>query len=96
MREEIRDKGRLEHILDAIDKAIDFTKDADFEMFKKNDVLRFALTKVVEIVGEASYRLTKEFRENHPEIEWRKIINMRHILVHGYYQTEDKSVMHAT
>jgi uncharacterized protein with HEPN domain len=48
--------------------------------------------KCVEIIGEASYKLTNEFREQHPNIEWNKIIAMRHILVHGYYQTEDKFV----
>jgi len=40
----------------------------------------------LEIIGEASYMLTKEFIENNPEIPWRKIIKLRHILVHGYYQ----------
>jgi uncharacterized protein with HEPN domain len=92
MREEIRDKGRLEHILDTIDKAIEFTKNVSFEEYQKNTILRFALVKCVEIVGEASYKLTNEFRAMHPEIEWRDIISMRHILVHGYYQTKDDVV----
>jgi len=55
-------------------------------------LLRYAVTKCVEIIGEASYKLTNEFRTQHPEIEWNKIISMRHILVHGYYKTEDKVV----
>ena len=92
MRETSRNKGRLEHILDAIEKAEEFTKNTDFEQYKKNALLRFGVTKAVEIVGETSYRLTNEFREKHPEIEWRNIINMRHILVHGYYHLEDKIV----
>jgi len=45
--------------------------------------------KSLEIVGEASYRLTKEFRDKHAEIDWQTIIGMRHVLVHGYYQIED-------
>ena len=92
MREIIRDKGRLEHILDAIEKALEFTENVSFEEYKTNTILRFAVAKSVEIVGEASYKLTKEFREQHLEIEWRDIISMRHILVHGYYQTEDSVV----
>jgi uncharacterized protein with HEPN domain len=92
MREEIRDKGRLEHILEAIDKALEFTENVSFEEYKTNTMLRFAVVKCVEIVGEANYKLTNEFREQHPEIEWRDIINMRHILVHDYYQTDDKIV----
>jgi len=92
MRERIRDKGRLEHILEAIERALEFTKNVDFEEYKRNVMLRYAVVKSVEIVGEASYKLTNEFRELHPEIEWRDIIAMRHILVHGYYQTEDSVV----
>jgi uncharacterized protein with HEPN domain len=92
MREEIRDKGRLEHILEAIDNAIEFTKDVSLEEYQKNTILRFAVVKCVEIVGEASYKLTNEFRAMHPEIEWRDIISMRHILIHGYYQTKDDIV----
>jgi len=89
MREKIRDKGRLKHILEAIEKAFEFTENVSFEEYKSNALLRFAVVKSVEIVGEASYNLTKEFREQHSEIEWNKIIAMRHILVHGYYQIED-------
>jgi uncharacterized protein with HEPN domain len=55
-------------------------------------LLRYGVTKSVEIIGEASYKLTNEFRAQHPEIEWRDIISMRHILVHGYYQTSDSVV----
>ena len=92
MRETIRDKGRLEHILEAIEKALEFTENVSFEEYKTNTMLRYAVVKCVEIVGEASYKLTNEIREQHPEINWRDIITMRHILVHGYYQTEDKIV----
>ena len=92
MREIIKDRGRLEHILEAIEMALEFTENVNFEEYKTNAMLRYAVVKCVEIVGEASYKLTNEFRNQHPEIEWRDIISMRHILVHGYYQTEDKIV----
>jgi uncharacterized protein with HEPN domain len=92
MREEIRDKGRLQHILDAIDKALKFTENVSFDEYITNTLLKYAVIKCVEIVGEASYKLTNKFREQHSNIEWNKIIAMRHILVHGYYQTEDKFV----
>ena len=89
MRERIKDKGRLLHILDAIEKAIKFTENVSYEEYVANTLLKYAVVKCVEIVGEASYKLTKELREQYAEIEWNKIIAMRHILVHDYYQTED-------
>ena len=86
MREKIRDRGRLEHILESIDYIIDFSEGIDWDEFKKDKKLQFAIIKNVEIIGEASYMLSKEFREQHPEVLWRKIIHLRHVLVHGYYQ----------
>ena len=46
----------------------------------------FGLIKNLEIIGEAAYQLTREFVDSHPEIDWRPIIAMRHIMVHGYYK----------
>ena len=36
--------------------------------------------------------LTKEFREAHPEVNWRQIEGMRHVLVHGYYNIDPMSL----
>lgn len=52
----------------------------------QDSLLFFGVVKNIEIIGEAGYRLTNEFRENHPELPWREIIGMRHVLVHDYYQ----------
>jgi uncharacterized protein with HEPN domain len=92
MRERIRDKGRLEHMLESIDYIVDFTKGIEFEAFKSDMKLRFAVIKNLEIVGEASYMLSKELKEQHPEIPWRKVIDLRHILVHGYYQLNFETI----
>ena len=90
MREQVRDKGRLEHILESIENLFEFTKDIDFEHFMSDKLLKFAVIKNIEIIGEASYKLSKEFKEKHPEIRWESIIKMRHVLVHGYYKIKDE------
>jgi uncharacterized protein with HEPN domain len=74
MREQLRNKGRLAHILESINYIIDFTKEKSFEDFRTDVILRFAIIKNLEIIGEASYMLTHEFREQHPEVLWRKYI----------------------
>lgn len=86
MREVLRDPGRLEQMLTNIDNAIRFYNDNRSIDFTEKDLVFYALVKAVEIVGEAAYMLTDEFRRNHPDTPWRKIVGMRHILVHGYYQ----------
>ena len=84
MREKPKDINRLSHIIEAIDNLFEFTKDTSFEEYKNNKILRFAIIKNLEIIGEAAYLLTNEFKEKHPEIDWRRIYGMRCHLVHGY------------
>lgn len=89
MREAIRDKARLEHIVQAIDYVEEFTRGVSREQFSNDVMRRFAVIKNIEIIGEASYMLTNEFRDAHGQVPWRKIIAMRHVLVHGYCQIND-------
>jgi uncharacterized protein with HEPN domain len=92
MRERPRDSERLRHILEAIDNIFEFTKGLSFDDFCNNKMLRFAVVKNLEIVGEAAYLLSKEFKNQHAEIEWSDIIAMRHVLVHGYYQIKNERI----
>ena len=92
MREKIRDEARLRHMIEAIDNIFEFTSRETFESYQQNKILRFAVIKNLEIVGEAAYLLTKAFKEAHAEIEWSAVIGMRHILVHGYYQIRDEII----
>jgi len=85
MREKIRDKSRLEHIIESIDNIFEFTENVSLEQFAANKMMWYAVFKNLEIIGEASYMLTNELREKYTEIEWEKIIGLRHVLVHGYY-----------
>ncbi len=85
MKEKIGDKQRLQHIRDAIIEVENYTKDADKEIFLNNSMMRFASIKQLEIVGEASVHITGETRAKFTDVEWRKMIGMRHILVHEYF-----------
>lgn len=92
MRERIKDKGRLEHILSAINVILDYKDKYTFEEAKNNPIIFFGFVKHIEIIGEAVYMLTREFRTAHPEVEWEAIEGMRHVLVHGYYTIRPEQV----
>lgn len=92
MREQLKDKGRLEHILDAIERTERFTAGKNYDNLRQDELTYYAVVKCIEIIGEASYMLTNEFREKHPQTVWRDIIAMRHVLVHGYYQVSAKQI----
>lgn len=92
MREKPRNRERLLHILEAIDNILEFIGTKSFEDFKREKILRFAVIKNLEIIGEAAYLLTQDFKSVHKEVEWNDMIGMRHILVHGYYEIKDEII----
>ena len=84
MRESECDKGRLMDIILAADNIISFTNELSLEELSVDKLRYFAVVKNVEIIGEASYMLSSDFKEAHNDIPWNDIIKMRHVLVHGY------------
>lgn len=86
MREQIRDIERLQHMLDAMNVLIDYQEHHTLEEAESDMVVYFGLVKHVEIIGEAVYKLTQEYRSCHNEVNWSDIERMRHVLVHGYYK----------
>ena len=85
MREPVRDAERLQHILDAINTIESSRKMHSTDEAAKDPIIYYGFIKHVEIIGEAVYMLSKEFKEAHPEMDWTSIEGMRHVLVHGYY-----------
>lgn len=92
MREPVRDRSRLEHILQAIDYIFDFAHGKSLEVLSADRMMFFAVVKNIEIIGEAAHKLTHAFREQHDEVPWPYIIKMRHVLVHDYYQISTREV----
>ena len=78
---------RLEDILDSI-HLFDEHLPANRGAYDSNIVLRYFLLKQVEILGEAAYKLSKDFKGRHPEIPWKKIEGSRHIFVHDYFDLD--------
>ncbi len=52
--------------------------------YRDQRVLQLALTRLVEIVGEAANRTSDATRQAHPDVPWPQIIGMRNRLIHGY------------
>ena len=92
MREPIKDRNRLEHILEAIDRILENTQGSTLDELSSNDMFYYGIVKNIEIVGEAAYHLTKAFRDSHPETPWLAIMGMRHVLVHDYYQIDENEI----
>ncbi|WP_285059146.1 HepT-like ribonuclease domain-containing protein [Pedobacter ginsengisoli] len=61
-------------------------KGEDKEFVIGDPVLSRAIIRSLEIVGEASTKLDPEFKAAYPHIEWRKMANTRHRLIHDYFE----------
>lgn len=86
MRELLRDPERLRHILQAIERIEQFTKGMTAEGLDGDIMRKHATAYNIQIIGEAVYKLSKEFKAQHPDTPWAAIEKMRHILVHDYFQ----------
>ena len=70
-------------MLDHAKEAIDLIADKDKVELQHDRVLELALMRLVEIVGEASARVSSAAQIKHTSIPWRQVIGMRNRLIHG-------------
>ena len=75
----------LGDIIESIDKIKRFVSGLDKTTFLQDEKTVDAVVRNLEIIGEAANRLPEEFTSEHPEIAWRKIIGLRHRIVHNYF-----------
>ena len=80
------DRVRLQHMLDAAQKAITLTAGRRRDDLESDEVLTLALTRLVEIIGEAAFQMTEEGRSRCPSLPWEQIVGMRHRLIHAYFE----------
>jgi len=82
----------LQHILDAAQRAVRHTKSKKRSDLGKDDLFGLALIRLLEIIGEAAGGISDKLRAKYPEIAWRQMANMRHRLIHGYFDVNNDLV----
>jgi uncharacterized protein with HEPN domain len=87
-----KDRAYVSHIFDAIEKIEKYLDGADFKEFGENDMLFDAVIRELAVIGEATNRLSGDFREKHPDVPFAKIVGMRNFLIHEYLGVEAKTV----
>ena len=80
------------HILDMCLQAQEILSGKNRADYDREVVLRLALTHLVQVVGEAAQQVSDEFQKSHLQIPWRKIIGMRHRIVHDYLNVDEDVV----
>ena len=85
------DSERLLDIADAIDRINKYSEKGK-DAFEKDELIQNWIVHHLQIIGEASARVSGDFQNLHPEIPWSKIIGMRNILVHDYFGIDTEIV----
>jgi uncharacterized protein with HEPN domain len=83
-----REELYLSDILEAADAIETFLADLDKDAFINSDLIRSAVLQKLTIIGEATARLPKAFKERNKEIEWADIIAFRNLPVHAYFSID--------
>ena len=75
----------VDDIPEAIEKIERYSGVHTAETFAADDKSADAIVRNLEIIGEAASCLPDDFKAGHPEIEWSKIVGLRHRIVHDYF-----------
>jgi uncharacterized protein with HEPN domain len=84
-RLEISDADRLDHIKVALNFIISHTKGLSEDDFYRNEILKRAVVRDLEVIGEAANSISEKTKEKYPEIQWRQIVTTRNKIIHEYF-----------
>ena len=92
MQDRLGNKVRLLHIIDAINEIENYLQDSDLETFVNNSMMFNATLRQLEIIGEASNRLSEDLLDENPSIPWARIIGLRNLVIHEYFGIDDLTI----
>ncbi|KXA96382.1 hypothetical protein AKJ39_04690 [candidate division MSBL1 archaeon SCGC-AAA259J03] len=78
------DEERLKDMLKAAKLIEEFTHEIDFDEFEDSEMVKAAVEREVEIIGEAAKNVSEDVRIQYPEMDWEGIAGMRDIVAHAY------------
>jgi uncharacterized protein with HEPN domain len=78
------DVTRMRHMLEHAREAVQLASGRTRADLDADRTFNLAMTRLLEIIGEAAARVSESARQRHPQIRWLAIAGMRHRLIHGY------------
>lgn len=82
----------LRHIIKECDYLLSFSNNLVAQDFYNDETLKRSFTRSLEIIGEATKRVSNDFRVANKEVPWKEMAGMRDVLIH-YYEGVDYSVV---
>jgi len=82
----------IKDMLEAITKIERYVCGLTYENFAENDMVLDAVVRNLEVIGEAARHLPQELRERYNDIDWRRVVGFRNIVVHEYFDVDPQIV----
>lgn len=82
----------IDHILGSIERIERFVEGLDRISFMENEMVQSAVIRELEVIGEASKKLSQDTKDRFPSVPWRRIAGMRDKLIHDYMGVDLEAV----
>jgi len=83
-----KNKIRLRHILDCINKIELILDGLSYDEYSKDWKSQDILIRNLEVIGEAAGHIDVSLTTKYPEVAWRNARGMRNFLIHAYFQID--------
>ena len=80
------DLAYVEDMLARVRRILTKTQGVTWEQFRVDDDLHDIVERSISVMGEAARKVSKDYRVAHPEVPWVDAMNMRHKIVHDYFE----------
>jgi len=75
----------LKHIRDECEYLMEKVRRTTREKFIEDETLKRAFVRSLEIIGEATKKISGEFKQKYPDVNWKEMAGMRDVLIHDYF-----------
>jgi len=88
----LSDEILISHIIEQCERICKIVTNIGITEFLENTGYQDAVTRNIEIIGEAANKLSESFEKSHPEIPVSNMVNMRNFLIHQYFRVDPETV----
>lgn len=89
----LSDEDFVRHVLDEARNIAAFMEGKNIDDLRSNIMLDRAVTRSLEIMGEASRKISKEYQKQHPSLPWREMSDTRNRIIHFYFGIDHEVIM---
>lgn len=87
-----RDLSYLADMEEAIQRILAYTEGLAYPDFLEHELVQDAVLRNIQVIGQATKKLSEELRQSYPAVPWREIAGMRDKVVHDYFEVNYATV----